>query len=66
MSRGREAYAWPMSYGRVRVLLIVLLALAAAASVLGNRMGSGWLDALAFTCFAVAALLIGRMRRRSR
>jgi Kef-type K+ transport system membrane component KefB len=50
----------------LRLRLIVLLALAAALSVAGNKLHDRWLVGLSYAVFAVAAFLILRARRGAR
>jgi hypothetical protein len=47
-----------------RELAIALLAVAAVLSVVGAKTGERLLTALSFGCFALAALVIMRARRR--
>ncbi|MEI8104406.1 MAG: hypothetical protein WCH31_01015 [Actinomycetes bacterium] len=55
-----------MSNRGLRAILIGLLAAAAGLNVAGNKSGQGWLVALSFTCFFIAASLILGARRRAR
>jgi hypothetical protein len=48
----------------VRELAIALLAVAAVASAIGAKTGDRFLTALAFACFAVAAGVVLRARKR--
>ncbi len=59
-----RVYPRAVSRDRVRALLIVLFAAAAALSLAGNESGAHWLNALAFCCFAAGVYVILRWRRR--
>ena len=47
----------------LRVVLILMLVVAAALSVLGNKLHERWLVALSFGVFLLVVLLIMRQRR---
>ena len=55
-----------MSPGRLRVLLVVLLAVAAIVSVVGKKADSPWIGWLSFAIFITAVAVYFRWRRSLR
>lgn len=50
------------SFDRLRTIAIVLLAAAAALSVLGAKTGERWLTGLSFALFVAAVGVLSRLR----